>query len=267
MQSNRQEGFTIIELMIALVISAVVTAAVYGIFITQQKTYAIQSGVTDMQQNARAALMLMVRDLRMAGVDIGSSFSVQDYAGTAMTASTTVIQGAGDDPDEITVVYATEPDTPAFVSTVSSNVVTLTNASGFSAGDFVAFETVSNVYSITGVTSNDLTLTPGTELPGHLDVVGDAIGQTGARAYLVKAITYRLVDDGTCTNGPCLLQRRDSTDPTANNEIAVFIADLQITQNYTGDSRLVQVILTAEYEDYEGTQRQRQYDAVVQLRN
>jgi prepilin-type N-terminal cleavage/methylation domain-containing protein len=259
MRRNWQEGFTIIELMIALVISAVVTAAIYAIFITQQKTYAIQSGVTDMQQNARAALMLMVRDLRMAGADIGSSFSVQDYAGTAMTASTTVTQGGGDDPDEITVVYATVPDTAAFVSTVSSNVVTLTNASGFSAGDFVAFETVNNVYSITGVTSNDLTLTPGTELPGHLDVVGDAIGQTGARAYLVKAITYRLEGDS--------LQRRDSTNAAATNEIADFISDLQITQNYTGDSKLVQVILTAEYEDYEGTTRERQYDAVVQFRN
>jgi hypothetical protein len=29
----------------------------------------------------------------------------------------------------------------------------------------------------------------------------------------------------------------------------------------------MQIILTAEYEDHEGTQRQRQYDAVVQLRN
>jgi len=259
MQSNRHGGFTIIELMVALVISAVVMAAVYTIFITQQKTYAIQTGVTDMQQNARAALMLMVRDLRMAGADIGSSFSVQDYAGTAITAHTSVTQGAGDDPDEITVVYATEPDTNTFVSSVSNNTVTLTDASGFSAGDFVAFETVGNVYSITGVTSNDITLTPGTELPCHLEDVGDAFGQIGARAYLVKAITYRL--NGT------RLQRRDSTNPGATNEIVDSIQNLQVTPNYNGDSKLVQIILTAEYEDHEGTQRQRQYDAIVQLRN
>jgi prepilin-type N-terminal cleavage/methylation domain-containing protein len=260
MKQKRQSGFTIIELMVALVISAIVTAAVYAIFITQQKTYAIQSGVTDMQQNARAALMLMVRDLRMAGADIGSSFTVQDYAGTNITdQDVRVVQGTGDDPDEITMVYATELDTATFVSDVSSNVVTLTDASGFSSGDFVAFETVRNVYSITGVTSNDLTLTPGTELPGHLDLVGDAFGQTGARAYLVKAITYRL--NGTS------LQRRDSTNPGATNEIADFITNLQVTPNYTGDSKLVQIILTAEYEDHEGTTRERQYDAVVQLRN
>jgi prepilin-type N-terminal cleavage/methylation domain-containing protein len=258
MKRCREGGFTIIELMIALVISAVVTAAVYAIFITQQKTYAIQSGVTDMQQNARAALMLMVRDLRMAGAGVGSSFSVQDYANTAITASTTVTQGAGDDPDAITVVYATEPDTTAFVSAMSSNVVTLTNASGFSVGDYISFETVRDVFLINGVAGTQLTLDR--DPPGNLTTVANTtLGQTGARAYLVKAITYRL--EGAS------LQRRESTNSAATNEIGGSIKNLQVVQNYTGDSRLMQIILTAEYEDHEGTQRQRQYDAVVQLRN
>jgi prepilin-type N-terminal cleavage/methylation domain-containing protein len=259
MQRNRQGGFTIIELMIVLVISAVVTAAVYAIFITQQKTYAIQSGVTDMQQNARAALMLMVRDLRMAGAGIGSSFSVQDYAGTARTAATTVTPGAGaDDPDEIIVVYASEPDTASFVSAVSSNLVTLTDVSGFSVGDYISFETVRDVFLINGVTGTQLTLDR--DPPGNLAAVANTtLGQTGARAYLVKAITYRLEGDS--------LQRRDSTNPGATNEIGDFIKNLKITQNYTGDSRLTQIVLTAEYEDHEGTTRERQYDAVVQLRN
>jgi prepilin-type N-terminal cleavage/methylation domain-containing protein len=258
MHGNRQKGFTIIELMIVLVISGVVTAAVYAIFITQQKTYAIQSGVTDMQQNARAALMLMVRDLRMAGAGVGSSFSVQDYAGSAITASTTVTQGAGDDPDEITVVYASEPDTTTFVSAVSSNLVTLTDVSAFSVGNFITFETKSDVYLITGIAGTQLTLDR--DPPGNLTAVANTtLGQTGARAYLVKAITYRLEGDS--------LQRRDSTNSGATNEIGDFIADLQITQNYSGDSSLTQIILTAEYEDHEGTTRDRQYDAVVQLRN
>lgn len=258
MKGRKEEGFTIIELMVALVIAAIVTAAVYAIFITQQKTYAIQSGVTDMQQNARAAVMLMVRDLRMAGADIGSSFSVNDYAGTARTASTTVTQGTGDDPDQIIVVYATEPDTTAFVSNVSNNVVTLTNVSAFSDNDYISFETVGDVYQISIINGTQLTLDRAP--PGHLtNVDNTTLGQTGARAYLVKAITYRLEGDS--------LERRDSTNAAATNEIAGFIADLQITQNYTGDSQLVQVILTAEYEDHEGTTRERRYDAVVQLRN
>jgi prepilin-type N-terminal cleavage/methylation domain-containing protein len=258
MQRNRQGGFTIIELMIVLVISAVVMAAVYAIFITQQKTYAIQSGVTDMQQNARAALMLMVRDLRMAGAGVGSSFSVQDYAGTAITTSTIITQGAGSDPDEITVVYANEPDTATFVSAVSSNLVTLTNVSGFSVGNYISFETVRDVYLITGIAGTQLTLDR--DPPGNLTAVANTtLGQTGARVYLVKAVTYRLEGDS--------LQRRESTNSGATNEIGDFITNLQVTQNYTGDSRLMQIILTAEYEDHEGTTRDRQYDAVVQLRN
>ena len=268
MKESREKGFTIIELMIALVISALVTAAVYATFITQQKTYAVQSGVTDMQQNARAALMLMVRDLRMAGADVGSSFSVNDYAGTAMTASTTVTQGTGDDPDTITVVYGSELDTTAFVSAMNSNVVTLTDVSGFSDGDYISFETVGDVYQISSVDGTQLQLTLDRAPPGNITTVANTtLGQTGARAYLTKAITYRLVDDGTCANGPCLLQRRDSTNPNATNEIGNSITNLQVTQNYNGDSRLTQIVLTALYEDHEGTQRQRQYDSVVQLRN
>ena len=258
MKERREEGFTIIELMITLVLSAVVTAAIYAVFITQQKTYAVQSGVTDMQQNARAALMLMVRDMRMAGAGVGSSFSVDDYAGTAITASTTVTQGTGNNPDTLTLVYATEPDTAAFVSTVGSNVVTLTDVSALSNNDNISFETVGDVYQISNINGTQLTLdrVPSGHLP-HVD--NTTLEQTGARTYLVKAITYRIVGDS--------LQRRDSTNAAATNEIAGFISDLQITPNYIGDSKLVQVILTAEYEDYEGTTRERQYDAVVQLRN
>jgi hypothetical protein len=139
-----------------------------------------------------------------------------------------------------------------------SNVVTLTNASGFSVGDYISFETVRDVFLINGVAGTQLTLDR--DPPGNLTTVANTtLGQTGARAYLVKAITYRL--EGAS------LQRRESTNSAATNEIGGSIKNLQVVQNYTGDSRLMQIILTAEYEDHEGTQRQRQYDAVVQLRN
>ena len=79
---NNESGFTLIELLIVIVISALLTGAIYTIFISQQSSYAIQTGVTGMQQNARAALTLMEKDIRMAGSGIGSStFTVQDYDG------------------------------------------------------------------------------------------------------------------------------------------------------------------------------------------
>lgn len=64
--SNR-EGFTIIELMVSLVLSFILIGAVYGTFTSQQKAYTIQDQVAETQQNARMAMNILVRDIRMAG--------------------------------------------------------------------------------------------------------------------------------------------------------------------------------------------------------
>ncbi len=62
-------GFTLIELMIAMVIAGIVAAAIMMAFDSQQKTQVNQQLVVEMQQDARAALYLMQQDIRMAGYD------------------------------------------------------------------------------------------------------------------------------------------------------------------------------------------------------
>ncbi|NIS62022.1 MAG: prepilin-type N-terminal cleavage/methylation domain-containing protein, partial [Proteobacteria bacterium] len=62
-----QRGLTLIELMVALAIAFIVVGAVYRTFTSQQRTYSIQDQVAEAQQNARVALNILMRDLRMAG--------------------------------------------------------------------------------------------------------------------------------------------------------------------------------------------------------
>jgi len=62
-------GFTLIELMIAMVVAGIVAAAIMMAFDSQQKTQVNQQLVVEMQQDARAALYLMQQDVRMAGYD------------------------------------------------------------------------------------------------------------------------------------------------------------------------------------------------------
>ena len=70
MNRNRNNlGFTLIELMIAMVIACIVAAAIMMSFDSQQKTQVNQQLVVEMQQDARAALYLMQQDIRMAGYD------------------------------------------------------------------------------------------------------------------------------------------------------------------------------------------------------
>jgi len=65
--SKGSRGVTLIELLIALIISAILVAGIYRTFIHQQKSYATQEQVADMQQNVRVAINRMIREIRMAG--------------------------------------------------------------------------------------------------------------------------------------------------------------------------------------------------------
>lgn len=62
-------GFTLIEVLITLAISGVIMTGVYTAFKSQQDSYLAQEQVAEMQQNIRAGLDMMVRDVRMAGFD------------------------------------------------------------------------------------------------------------------------------------------------------------------------------------------------------
>jgi len=64
---RRNNGVTLTELLIALALTGIVTGAIYKIFISQSKEYTIQSEVAEMQQNLRAGVFMMGRDIRMAG--------------------------------------------------------------------------------------------------------------------------------------------------------------------------------------------------------
>jgi type IV pilus assembly protein PilW len=60
-------GFTLIELLIVIAISSVVLAGIYSVFRNQLKAANTNTQVVMMQQNLRASMAIMERDIRMAG--------------------------------------------------------------------------------------------------------------------------------------------------------------------------------------------------------
>lgn len=66
---NNKNGFTLIEMLVALVVTMVIMGGAYSVFNSQQKQTTIQTNVSDVQQSVRAAMDFMSRDLRMAGYD------------------------------------------------------------------------------------------------------------------------------------------------------------------------------------------------------
>ncbi len=64
-----KQGFTLVELLVAMAISGVVMAGIYTVYYSQQKSYIAQEQIVAMQQNLRAAMFYMEREIRMAGCD------------------------------------------------------------------------------------------------------------------------------------------------------------------------------------------------------
>ncbi len=63
----RQRGITIVELMIALVVSSIILIGVATVYTSSKRAYKIQEEMSRLQENARFGFEFMVRDVRMAG--------------------------------------------------------------------------------------------------------------------------------------------------------------------------------------------------------
>lgn len=66
-------GFSLVELMIALVLGLIVTGAVLATFAANSRTYAASESLGRVQENARATFELMSRDIREAAGNICNS--------------------------------------------------------------------------------------------------------------------------------------------------------------------------------------------------
>ena len=223
---KQEHGVTLIELMVVLVIAAILVGGVYTLFMTQQRSYSVQDQVTGVQQDARAALSIMTRDIRMAGLLIGSGSDGFNVNG-AQFAITPANGGAGNT-DSITVAYGADEFTsggnPVTVTSIAGAVVTLSaDASSFfdtSTDRFVAFEGDNTVYSISSISTNNLTLT--SSPPVYL-------ANVGARVFRAKSIMYRV------QNGE--LQRAENTaaaQPMIGDGTTTVVEDLQFAYQVEG---------------------------------
>jgi type IV pilus assembly protein PilW len=93
-----KKGSTLIELLIALVISGIVVAGFYRLFITQTKTYAVQDQVVEVQQGIRSTMEILLRDLRMAGFD-------DDNINSAITITNPIVYPLKDDAIAVNYEY------------------------------------------------------------------------------------------------------------------------------------------------------------------
>ena len=94
-----KRGFSLIELLITLVIMSVISLAIYGVFSVSSRTYTTQGVTADVQQSVRAAMEVMLQDIRMAGLDPTASgnFGIESAEATKLRfTSDSIDAGLGD---------------------------------------------------------------------------------------------------------------------------------------------------------------------------
>jgi prepilin-type N-terminal cleavage/methylation domain-containing protein len=223
-ETQANKGVTLIELMIVLVIAGILVGGIYTLFATQQRSYFVQDQVAGIQQDARAVLTFMARDIRMAGFLSGAG------SATGFTDGTTTFAISGFNyalnpinsttgPDALTVVLGV--DELGVVQSTAGTLVTLDNnvASG---NTFVSFDLQSG--TLYQATPDDTNVMPVTNFPA-----GDTT--VGGTAYEVKAITYQV------QNG--ILQRAvnaGTPQPLAGDGTTTFVEDLQFAYQVEGDA-------------------------------
>ena len=69
-----KDGFSLIELIVSIAISGIALVVITTTFVSQSQSYYIQEQLVEMQQNARAAMDIMTREIRMAGFNANGGF-------------------------------------------------------------------------------------------------------------------------------------------------------------------------------------------------
>jgi type IV pilus assembly protein PilW len=94
---NNARGFTLIEMLMAMAAGLVVLIAIYSAYQNHQRSHVTQQLVVDMQQNARAAMALMKREIRMMGYDPAATDGIDNNGDTNIDCADPL----NTDPDEV----------------------------------------------------------------------------------------------------------------------------------------------------------------------
>ena len=188
-KSSNPNGFTLIELLIAMAITGIVAGAIFTAFQSQQKSYFIQDQVAEMQQNLRASMDIIARDIRMAGFGFGGCVNS--------------IETFNNNPDQVDLIYADSSvaTTAAESMPNPSAIFKVDSTAGFKDDDLIIITngTRGTLMQITHVNSSASTLqhNPSATINppgGHNTFPPGGYGK-GSKIYKLKYVSYKVDTD------------------------------------------------------------------------
>ncbi|MEJ1296965.1 MAG: PilW family protein [Candidatus Sedimenticola sp. (ex Thyasira tokunagai)] len=263
-QQNNASGFSLVELMVAMVISLILIGAAGSIYLTSKKSYNLQEDLGRIQENARFALEFIKYDIRMAGyygcaddpssvtnhVNGSSSGSLFDSSNSiqginSAAATSEWLPGNGSlgitdirlGTDAITISYLGSGDITVTTPYMNTHSAALHASTGnaLKKGDIVAVTDcyATDIFQVTSTnpdTSGTVDHNTGTGSPGNAtkDLSKTYEGDAFIRAY--HSVRYYIRSDAG--GGPALM--RQSLTNTAGSvaaaaeELVEGIEDMQI---------------------------------------
>lgn len=256
-----QAGFTLIELMIALMLGLLVVGAAGSLFLSNQRVYGSTETLSRIQENQRSAFEILARDIREAGANPCIRFTTTVRPVLQLVAPDTAFWAAFADgirggDNEITL-YAASTSYPVTLHKTPAAVVTVNTTAGLANGqalmicntDYAIAFSASGISSTTighnsaanCATATGFTHTPGTPCtaasagPGYCFWLGAAptaadttncpggIGQSPAYVAVPTSARWTVAANG---RGGSSLYR---TVGGVASEIAEGVNSLQIT--------------------------------------
>jgi prepilin-type N-terminal cleavage/methylation domain-containing protein len=286
---RKSNGFSLIELLIALAILGIAITAVYSVFEAQQKVYAVQDQVLEMEQTLTACLGIIAKEARFAGLNVklqddgrlDSGFaakipdSFKPTSPMAVTLSDAdyplkITQGEAGSPDMITIVAAICGEanplvvtTPCGINSGTTLVDMKTSAGKIKTGDIIYMGRpgIYEYANVTGTSKNRLIIDTDPAKAGNQGVQhgypeGTEIGE-------ISVITYAIATD----TFPWVLKRK--VNGGNFQPVGDHIVDLQVTQD--GKRTLITLEACTEkndpYYSENGGYRKARYSVVVVSQN
>lgn len=259
-----ERGFTLIELMISLAITAAIVTAGYTILTSTHKATLANERAVGTQQNARVAMELIARDIKQAGfgMPMAPNLPVGGTAGNCAPGGTTAAIRPVDNnpalpltavndtgPDSISVIVPrTNPANGAYAGWVLANAapvpgggsftqITLTNTAVNEMRNEGMQDNSGAYISLGGVVTVPVTSSSGASISLANPIYAPMNFPAGTQVYLLQCVTYQ-VATGTAncgSAGPCLTRTVDSgTAPTVTTPLVDGIEDLQFAYGCDG---------------------------------
>ncbi len=218
-RTRSSPGYGLVELIVTMTLMAVVLGAAFYAFFRCQDAARRMTSIVEARQNARAAVQLLERELRMAGsgwgrIPVNGSLNgaplieyavAPGYGGPGANDSLAVLGGWG----VSTALRSPMPSSSAILQCVS--------VQGFTAGDFAVITNgaAAHLFQVTAAQSppENLQHNPSSayNVPGgHNDWPAGGYG-ADARVYRVTWVSYTV--DTTSYRRPCLVRREQGLPP------------------------------------------------------